>query len=100
LRGIQTIESLLKSLSVEISAAHSKIISDMQQTSSRCKQEHVSAMTTHCRHLVSSTSVMRRQLEFLNSEIADLDVKASKLQELGMSKELKSIPLQKQVRSI
>jgi hypothetical protein len=43
---------------------------------------------------------MRRQLEFLNSEIADLDVKASKLQELGMSKELKSIPLQKQVRSI
>jgi hypothetical protein len=100
LRGIQTIESLLKSFSLETSAAYSKIISEMQQTSCRCKEDHLSAMTTHCRHLVSSTSVMRRQVEFLNSEIADLDVKASKLQELGMTKELKSIPLQKQVRDV
>ena len=100
LRGIQTIESLLKSLSLEISAAHSKVVSDMQQTNGRCKGDHLSAMTMHSRHLVSSTSVMRRQVEFLNSEIADLDVKASKLQELGMAKELKSIPLQKQARDI
>ena len=54
-------------------------------------------MTLHCRHLVSSTSIMRLQVEFLNSEIADLDAKASKLHELGMAKELKSIPSQKQV---
>jgi hypothetical protein len=98
LRGIQTIESLLKSLSLEIGAAHQRIIAEMQQTHGRCKDDHLSAMTLHCRHLVSSTSVMRRQVEFLNSEIADLEAKASKLQELGMVKEFKSIPSQKQAR--
>jgi hypothetical protein len=97
LRGIQTIESLLKSLSHEISAAHSRTITEMQQSYSSCKDGHLSAMTLHCRHLVSSTSIMRLQVEFLNSEIADLDAKASKLHELGMAKELKSIPSQKQV---
>ena len=96
--GIQTIESLLKSLSLEIGAAHQRIIAEMQQTHGRCKDDHLSAMTLHCRHLVSSTSVMRRQVEFLNSEIADLEAKASKLQELGMVKEFKSIPSQKQAR--
>jgi chromosome segregation ATPase len=98
LRGIQTIETLLKSFSLETSAAHNRIIAEMQQTHSRCSDDHFSAMTMHCRHLISSTSVMRRQVQFLNSEIADLDAKATKLQELGMTKELKGIPSHKQAR--
>lgn len=100
LRGTQSIEALLKSMSLEISVAHNRIVTEMEQTHSRCKDDHLSAMSIHCRHLVSSTSVMRRQLEFLNSEVADLDAKASKLQELGMVKELKSVPSQKQARFI